>query len=204
MYTKVLCAFLWIFSSLFTLRYFITQNETAFAPVIATCILMYEKEGIENIVYTVVLIIIPFIVIIIANVTLWIIAYKTSKKHCKSGASTRVEKAKQISAQRQRKSTTTVGLVSALLLISWVPAVTKRLEWGGYASVSLKRATIYLYFINTFANPIVYTLVNRTFVRSAQHKLFKCSRGISHHVPRMEAFTKYVSPQSSDWSPHIT
>ena len=65
-----------------------------------------------------------------------------------------------------------IGGLSAVLIISWIPMMTKRFGWNfTSAPIYMKRATIYLYFLNTFANPLIYTLVNKEFAEYSKRLL---------------------------------
>jgi hypothetical protein len=76
--------------------------------------------------------------------------------------------------KRRKQATLTVGSLSLLLIISWLPGFIKRFGGMKGSHPGLPKATIYLFFLNSFGNPILYTLCSNDFKKFVWKKIKQC------------------------------
>ena len=94
------------------------------------------------------------------------LSYQNTVRRNKAGQHSISKEKKQVKSFKRRHprwAVVTIGGLSTLLILSWLPTLLKRFWLHSASSFSLKRATMYLYFLSSFANPILYTIVNRDF-----------------------------------------
>lgn len=171
-HVRFVCYGLWLYSCTLAIRSFFVKTTAVFVKGISTCIIQYQYHGIENLLYSILFLVSPFIIIIISNI---ILAVKTIlyTRNIKANAQIRITKVgiKQMYEKRRKQATLTVGSLSLLLIVSWLPSFIKRFGGLKHTHPGLSKATIYLYFINSFGNPILYTLCSKDFKVFVRKKL---------------------------------
>ena len=174
-YTRPLCYLVWLYASILGMRSIFVKTTAIYVPQISTCIINYAYSGTENIIFSVLFLITPFSLIIISNL---ILIWKTFaySRSIRGNTAIRITKngMKIMLKKRQRQATLTVGSLSLLLVISWLPGFIKRLGGLQKTHPGLSKATIYLFFLNCFGNPILYTLCSRDFKSEVQKKIKSC------------------------------
>lgn len=185
-YSRALCYSIWLYSGIIGFRSLFVKTNAIFVQQISTCIIHYNYNGTENIMFSTMFLIAPFSLIILCNILL---ALKTFlyTKNIKANKQIRITKMgmKNLMEQRRRQATITVGSLSLLLILSWLPGFIKR--FGGLQGQhpGLSKATIYLFFLNSFGNPILYTLCSHDFkkfvVKRAKLCMFK--QNLNPRVP---------------------
>ena len=98
------------------------------------------------------LVILPLFIITISNIVLCVIAYRCAK---------RVE-------TRTYKALLTVCSLSGLFIVSWLPFISFTILKMvapdlSAAAVTFDSACLYCLFVNSFGNPVLYSLTNRRF-----------------------------------------
>ena len=175
-HSRLLCYALWLYSSILGIRSFFVKTEAIFVKQISTCIINYNYNGLENIIYSTMFLVTPFLTIILSNILLWVKTYLCSRK-LRANTQIRITKIgmKNMLERRRRQATLTVGSLSLLLMISWLPGFIKRFGGMKGSHPGLSKATIYLFFLNIFGNPILYTICSNDFKKYVWKKI-KCSQ----------------------------
>lgn len=125
------------------------------------CTLEFTEQGLVDMIIGPITIVLPFIGIIVFNVALLVLAYKSAQKLGRSG----------------NQAFLTISAVSSLFIISWLPYIVRKVV-GAILEESdlswLKKIDIILYQFSTFGNPVIYTMVNGRFRSWIKTSLFKC------------------------------
>ena len=177
--STVISLLLWIYSSTVTIRLLAIKSFPAkFDLDIAYCIYDSYSESHENLVYSVTMLTIPFLIVLFSHMVLFYISMKRlTKSQCirrKSRKAVKLSK-KRCKGKGMTQTLLTLGSLSALLVVSWFPnilanilahEIKKSSEWK-----NINISAMYLYFLNTAGNPIIYTLVNREFKNYAKRQI---------------------------------
>lgn len=202
---------IWTYSSLVTIRMLSFRNfYVRFDPEIAFCSFHGYRTSCENFIFTTVMLLIPFCIIIVSHLGLYHISKNQLARSRKirqqsvNAASLGARKREGRSMQRTLK---TLGSLSALLVVSWLPNIVNHLVLlEADACRPFRRAVMYLYFLNTSGNPILYTLVNRDFKNYAKRQLVSMiSKDFTETNPRgpNRTYTARLSPLSAGNSSYI-
>ena len=101
----------------------------------------------------VVIVMIPLLVIIIENAVLCVFAIRSAKRHNSSRPTSSF------------KALTTVCALSGVFIVSWVPYIAFTIMKLSNLStpLALDLMAVHCIFINSFANPILYSMTNKRF-----------------------------------------
>lgn len=194
----------WIYSSLVSIR-LLSYNtfKVHFDAEIAYCTFQGYRKSCESFIYTTVMLTIPFCIIILSHLILYYISRKQlnrSKKIRKQSIKApALALAGRMRERRSlRRTVTTLGSLAALLLVSWLPNILEQLlPLYGHRWRHFRRAVMYLYFLNTAGNPILYTLVNRDFKNYAKRQIVSfISKDYTENNRRNRTYTARLSPLS--------
>lgn len=171
-YIQLLCSMIWAYSSILGFRNIFVKSTAVFVKQISTCIIQYSYSGVENIIYSVLFMLAPFSLIILSNILLAVKTFLHSRK-IRTNKQIRITRSgiKLLLEKRRKQATLTVGSLSMLLIISWLPGLIKRFGGLKNSHPGLSKATIYLFFINSFGNPILYTLCSQDFKTVVQQSM---------------------------------
>ena len=196
----------WLYSSLVSIRLLsYTTFQVGFDSEIAYCTFHGYRRSCENFIFTTVMLTIPFCIIILSHIVLYCISKKQldrSKMIRKQSikAPALVVAGKMRERRSIRRTVTTLGSLSALLLVSWLPNILQHLlPLYGARWRHFRRAVMYLYFFNTAGNPILYTLVNRDFKNYAKRQIvlfISKDYNLSEGNQRNRTYTARLSPLS--------
>ena len=169
---QLICYIIWAYSSILWLQSIFIISTAVFVKQISTCIIQYSYSGVQNIIYSVIFILAPFSLIIFSNILLAIKTFLHVRKF-RRNTHVRITRTgiKLMLERRQKQATLTVGSLSLLLILSWLPGLIKRFGGLKGSHPGLSKATIYLFFINSFGNPILYTLCSRDFKNVVQRSI---------------------------------
>ena len=202
-HSKALCYALWLYSSILGFRSLFVVTKAVFVKQISTCILNYNYNGVENILYSTMFLITPFSIIILCNILLAIKTFIYTR-NVKANSQIRITKIgmKTMLEKRRRQATITVGSLSLLLIMSWLPGFIKRFGGMKGSHPGLSQATIYLYFLNSFGNPILYTLCSHDFKTFVLKKIKSC---MCKAEPTVQILRKKTgATQVKNLMPHAT
>ena len=174
-HSRALCYSLWLYSSILGFRSIFVKTEAIFVMQISTCIITYNYNGVENILFSTMFLITPFSIIILCNILLAIKTFLYTR-NLRANRQIRITKIgmKNMMEKRRKQATVTVGSLSLLLVISWLPGFIKRFGGMKGSHPGLSKATIYLFFLNSFGNPILYTLCSNDFKKFVWKKIKLC------------------------------
>lgn len=207
-----LSVIVWIYSSLVSVRLFTYDTfQVRFDSEIAYCKFQGYRHSCENFIFTTVMLTIPFCIIITSHLLLYYISKKQlnrSKKIRKQSikAPGLVNAGKLRERRGIRRTLSTLTSLAALLVISWLPNILFHLlPLHGYHWRHFRRAVMYLYFLNTVGNPILYTLVNRDFKNYAKRQIVSfISKDFNTEMNRRNrTYTARLSPLSAGSSSYV-
>jgi hypothetical protein len=196
----------WVYSSLVSIRLFSYDTfKVTFDAEIAYCTFHGYRRSCENFIFTSVMLTIPFCIIILSHLVLYVISKRQldrSKRIRKqSMKAPALALAGKIRERRSiRRTVTTLGSLAGLLLVSWLPYILQHLlPLYGDRWKHFRRAVMYLYFLNTAGNPILYTLVNRDFKNYAKRQIVSfISKDVTDPGNRRNrTYTARLSPLSA-------
>ena len=152
----VLAIAVWIYSSIGTLTSLSIRIPVYFRPVIAACDIDYNSKKVIAILGVFIQMMLPFFCIVFINIAMYCIAKKRFKEMASNHA------------------LVTVGSVSGLFVISWLPSILiiflsvsnipqNDIKW-------LDKLQINFYFLSVFGNPLIYSFVHKGFGRFARSK----------------------------------
>jgi hypothetical protein len=175
---RVVLAITWVVSSAGTVISLAHGSSSTFIPETGKCTSsIYENSKAVKIlqIALAVIVIIPLFVITIVNFILCIIAVRSSRRAQNS--------------QANFKALVMVCALSGLFIISWVPYVVYTLMKSQDPEIppALDLLSFHCVFINSFGNPILYTLTNKRFgnyVRGLLDKVFCGLRGKFKRSPK--------------------
>lgn len=205
----VISLILWIYSSIASIRLLVCATfQVNYDPTIAYCIFGNYQDSTEHIVYTLSMLAIPFIIVIFSHAILCYISInRLTKSECirkKSMKAVKLSK-KRCKGKGITQTLLTLGSLSALLVVSWFPNVLTHLlghkdsRWRNFHV-----AAMYLYFLNTAGNPIIYTLVNREFKNYAKRQIVSViTKETNESSNRNRTYIAKISPLSAGNSSYI-
>ena len=163
---RIIAGTLWMIAIIFAVSFGMAyKSKSQFNPDNGTCMSsVYKDPAARNTVaiLTVLFIMLPMLFITIANVILCVIAFRHSR-------STRITL--NNGESRRNKGLVMICLLSGMFVASWLPyiiynsikATTSRLQQDGEISQVLDILSFHCIFINSFGNPILYSLTNKRF-----------------------------------------
>ena len=175
----------WLWSVVPSIVYLCHQTEAVFQPPTSDCDVIFEKKGLVNMIIAGPYVVIPFVGLITCNIWLYCIARKSAARLGKSA----------------RQALVTIGAVSVLFTISWLPYITRKfvmmvtdeeLNWP-------MRPDILFYELSIFGNPIIYTIVNERFKVFLKNQLYSILR--PGHQPTTQFFTTNSNSQTDIQTP---
>ena len=154
---KVCIAAIWFISSIPTIISLSYGAESRFSPKSAKCLTTIYTIKDASVLFRVVwqsIVIIPLISIVIINILLFTIASKSRKRHSTSSRS------------NNTRALITVSALSGVFLASLIPVMIWT-AWNGIDPTStpdiLEEIGFNAVMINSFSNPILYTITNKRF-----------------------------------------
>ena len=182
--STIMCGALWAFSCVFTVYTYAMSMSSEFNQVLATCTFPFQRSTM-NAVMIILSTAVPFAIIVSTNVFLWFHVHtftqrqekrrklkpepeKPEPEQKRKTTLSRMKSFKRwtdaVAASNQGIITTTV--VTALFAVTWLPTVV-RFSYSAFAGelyvpVWLEQLR-YVFFIGSWSNPIVYTLINKGF-----------------------------------------
>lgn len=162
-YSKLLLALIWLLSCATTVISLSYKSGTKWDQRGAKCFSTVYENKEASLVFRVVwggVIVVPLVSITVINVVLCYIAVRSSR----TGDTTNFRALK------------TVCLLSGAFTVSWFPYLIYLMWKGASDTVPWEMTSVALHCIqlNTFCNPILYTLTNRRFARFVSGILGKC------------------------------
>lgn len=117
----------------------------------------------------------------------------------RSGAGITSNKRLRFQLAKERKASTTLGIIMSAFIVCWLPFFVLALirPFVGVEAVppSLSSTFLWLGYANSFLNPVIYATLNRDFRRPFQQILyFRCSS--LNHMMREEFYqSQYGDPE---------
>ena len=143
--------------------YLVHDTVAVFEPLTSDCSVKFEGKGTIDMFIAGPWVLLPFIGIIICNLWLLVIASKAAARLGRSA----------------KQATLTIGAVSGLFVVSWLPYIARKLiimMTDDEANWNL-RPDIIFYELSAFGNPIIYTIVNNRFKRYLKSRILgMCSK----------------------------
>ncbi|KAL5263231.1 hypothetical protein ACHWQZ_G008572 [Mnemiopsis leidyi] len=177
---RAIAGTLWIIGIIFTLAVgIIFKAKSIFNPDNGTCISsIYDDPAAKTVVniFTMVFVMLPMLLITLTNLALCVIA-------CRHSRSDRIMVDKR--KNRRNKGLVMICLLSGMFVTSWLPYIIYNSIKTRTSVVSqeLDILSFHCIFINSFGNPILYSLTNKRFgkyVKGMILALIKCDRKISY------------------------
>lgn len=167
---NLIAAAVWVYSVIPSLIYLSFQGKVRYDTANTDCTLSFDKKDLVDMVIGPIFIIIPFIGIIVFNITLLVLALRSAQKM----------------GTRGNKAFLTISAVSGLFVISWLPFIIRKILTVLVDSniIWLKKTDIMFFQLSTFGNPVIYTLVNarfRNFLKVSICQLIAPKRRISSY-----------------------
>ena len=167
----------WAWSVIPSVVYLCHETRAVFQPLTSDCDVEFERKGLVNLIIAGPYVIIPFGGLILCNIWLYCIARKSAARLGKSC----------------RQALVTIGAVSVLFIISWVPYITRKIA----VMITKKelnwplRPDILFYELSIFGNPIIYTIVNERFKVFLKNQLYAIF--MPGHKPKIQFYTNSQS-----------
>ena len=153
---KIGLVVIWVIASSTTITCFAYKSDSVFSQKSAKCLstIYINKDASLHIrVQTGIIIIVPLISIVIINILLFIISFKSSKKY------------KTSTERNSARALLTVCALSSVFIVSWIPYLIY-LMWKGVnpdLPVAVEQTALSCIMVNSFCNPVLYTMTNRRF-----------------------------------------
>ena len=148
---NIIAVIVWFFSCVFIVYTLIVHGKSDFNAKLAVCSFIYGRD-IPNIVIMSLLTLVPFIVITVINIVLWAYVRTYLKSH---GHSTHTTTA-----------LVTTAAVTGLFWVMWSPTVVRfhlsAIKGEDWIPAWLEKMR-YLYMLGAYLNPVIYTLINKSF-----------------------------------------
>jgi hypothetical protein len=170
---NVFSVVVWAWSVVPSIVYLCHRPEAVFQPLTSDCDVLFDKKGLVNLLIAGPYVVIPFVGLITCNIWLYCIARMSAARLGKSA----------------RQALVTIGAVSVLFTISWLPYITRKfvimvtkkdLNWP-------MRPDILFYELSIFGNPIIYTIVNERFKVFLKNQLYSLLK--PGHKPTLQFYT---------------
>ena len=151
---RVVVAITWVLATAGTVISLAYRSSSIFSQTNGKCTsgvyVNKEAGGVLKIAVGVI-VLIPMFVITVANITLSVIAVRSSRR--------------QASSNRNYKALVMVCALSGLFILSWVPYIIFTFLKSKYGNVSraVDLMGFHCTYLNSFGNPILYTLTNKRF-----------------------------------------
>ena len=166
---KVGVVVIWITACATTILCLAYKSESKFSPKSAKCFsTIYTNQSLTaSILFRVIFggaVLFPVVIIGIINVILFIISYKSSEK---SRAAQGFNTSSKLSNHNKARALTTVLALSSAFTASYLPYLIF-LIWKGLDKdlpYQVEQVGVSCVMINSFCNPILYTLTNKRFGR---------------------------------------
>jgi hypothetical protein len=184
---RIILVVTWILSSAGTIISLAYKSSSTFNPVNGKCSSGFYENYKAMVIFKValtLLALIPLFMIIIVNTVLFFIAVKSSRKL-------------QYNSPANYKALVMVCALSGLFITSWVPYVVYTLMKSRKLDIprTLDIMAPYCFFLNSFGNPILYTVTNKRFgnyVRALLHQVF-CGPCGQKTLPKGQLTVKQTS-----------
>lgn len=193
---------IWLYSFIVPIRLLMGSSFPAvFNPDTAFCKFSGFRSSCENFIFSIVMLLIPFCVIIVSHLVLYYVSKMQllrQRRRRKQSRKADTLTGKEWEKRGIRRTVTTLGSLSALICISWLPNIMKHwLPVRGETWRPFRRAVMYLYFLNTTGNPVLYTLVNRDFKNYARRQIASAiSKEVADSSGKQRTCTARLSPLS--------
>ena len=188
---------IWAYSSVVSIRLLAAPPDSVFDPEIAYCRFPGFVLGLENYIFTGVMLVLPFCIVMSSHLVLCHISRRqlSRTRRLRKQSLKAAPLAAKIRERRNiRRTATTLGTLSTLLLVSWLPNIIQHF----LSLPGVRRWCFYLYFLNTAGNPIIYTLVNRDFKNYARRRIVSAiSKDQAGSMYRTKMYTTKLSPLST-------
>lgn len=158
---------IWLVSILVSsVSIYTTKRDIIFDPDLYRCLYDRTVQSAPRILLVIVFTVLPLTVILILNITMCSIAVAHNRTR----------------GQRSIKAPLTVACISAVLLLTVAPFVVYCLMTAVYTVTDsdreqwkqLKIFSGYIFYINVFSNPIIYTMTNTRFFNFVKYKILPC------------------------------
>ena len=169
---RIVVAITWVLASAGTVISLSYKSSSTFNPQNGKCMSgVYENLAAQALfkIALAVIVMIPLLVITVENIVLCFIAVKSSRRHENSKVN--------------YKALLMVCALSGLFILSWVPYIIFTLMKSKNPEIpqALDLLAFHCIYINSFGNPILYTLTNKRFglyVSSLLYNVFPCLCGV--------------------------
>ena len=159
---RIIAGTIWAIAIIFTISLYMVFNlKSLFNPDNGTCISsIYDDPRLNAKItvstFTILFVMVPMLLITVINVILCVIAFRHSR-------STRILVDKR--KNRRNKGLVMVCLLSGMFVASWLPYIINNSIKATTSVVSqqLEILSFHCIFINSFGNPILYSLTNKRF-----------------------------------------
>ncbi|KAL5265548.1 hypothetical protein ACHWQZ_G006318 [Mnemiopsis leidyi] len=148
---NIIAILIWFFSCVFIAYTFVVHTKSDFNKKLVACSFKFG-EDIPNLVIMSLLTLIPFIVITVINIVLWVYVRAYLKSH---GCS-----------DQTKTALLTTAAVTGLFWVMWSPTVARFHLSAIFGDESIPvwlEKTRYLYMFGAYLNPLIYTLINKSF-----------------------------------------
>eukprot|EP00116_Pleurobrachia_bachei_P006181 sb/3466443/ len=175
---NALSGVIWSWSVIPSVMYLCHNTTAVFEPINSDCTVKFESRSKVDMIIAGPWVLLPFIGIIVCNLWLLVIA---------SNAAARL-------GRSAKQATLTIGVVSGLFVVSWLPYIARKLiimTTDSEANWHL-RPDIIFYELSAFGNPIIYTIVNERFKRYLKSRIL----GIFRPGQRQSLFVSNTGPPS--------
>ena len=152
---KVCVALIWLIASIPTIMALSYKAESKFSQKSAKCfttIYIIEAASVPFRTVWGAILIFPLVSIFIINILLFVISSRLRKKHSSS-------------SQTNTRALVTICALSGIFIVSWIPNLIM-MVWKGVdpnAPFVVEQVGISTVMLNSFCNPILYTVTNRRF-----------------------------------------
>ena len=191
---NTLCAAIWFLSCIVVVDVIGSRKVIEFDPKYGGCVFPFEKSVI-HIIITLFTTVIPFIGITCSNIALWVYVHRyrraqklkdllgtpqlPQRQRVYRRTLTFGENLTRFRKQKVNQTVLTTCSITTLFVVAWFPTIFRYLLSSIIGEKNIPNwveKCRYLYFIGTYGNPVIYTMVNKSFRALVISKLRKFFR----------------------------
>lgn len=176
---RCLCLGLWIYSCLFILYVCLSKAKVSFKPKLAGCQFNFSTS-IWNFIVVLLTTVVPFILILAINIGLWLFVRNIVKKTRTTARVDCSDKKNKChpKCKNNHQALIITTCITAFFIVCWFPTVIRFVLSAVIGEENIPNFLEkgrYVYFIGTYGNPILYTMISKKFRKFLwKHMKGKC------------------------------
>ena len=204
---RILAWGIWLYSCTFIVYVFCSKAGVAFNPKLGGCVFNFTKST-GNLLIIILTTLVPFLIILSMNLALWWFVHQVANR---TRAGLDCDNPRNKGRCRGSKQALLItSSITAIFAVCWFPTVVRFMLSAVCGEevipTSLERLR-YVYFVGTYANPLLYTALSKKFRQFVSFYFKKCLR---ENCVREDVLSSVVvpgtpralTPASMSRSPH--